>query len=916
MAPAIKPQPVTGIARLQLFGPPSWLDADGNVEPLPAGRGTELQVVLACEGGWVARTRLALLFWPDHRGPEARRNLRKVLHRLQPPKASPRWQERQGALHWPVRSDLQDFEAALAAGDIERATACRRAPLAQGLELRSTAGFADWLLQQRERLSRRWRHLLIERARAATDPAQALAAARRWLDEDPLDEEAVLLAADALQRSGQPGLARQQLQSLQADLAARLGVQASLELRRRSAGAAPAAGDAFIGRQAELRLLGQRLVPGEAGWVTLTGIGGVGKTRLADQLATRLDTDYCGAVHRISLSGPADGEQAALHLATTLASGISGDPWQHIAAACGDGPLLLVIDNVDHHADFAARLRATVSELPVQVLATSRRRLGLQGEQVWPLDGLPWPDADDLPRAQEFDAVRLFCAAAQAAWPEFDPTRETAALVALCAAVQGHPLALRLAAAWARHLSLAELTARLQRDGELPAAPGTATGASLNALWLQSWAALNAAQQQALARLSLFVGGCTPHAAVAVCDTPLPVVASLVDLSLLEAERRQGATRYRLHPMIERFASVQQLRRNDAADAERAWLDHFGWLLGQMPPPERSAERPAWYTAVDADAANVQRAWQRAVERGRSDLLALGSVGYASWCHRRADWNGGLAGLLAAEAPLASDPQARARLQCAIALLAVNAGAHRLAADRARLALRVLRRGPDRRLLRTTLFYLGSALTQLESWTAARHCLGQMLASADADDDTTSAVHALQGLAQVDADAGRPSDALALMQQVVERLQGQPLPPFMQAEQGRLLCDAGRPEQAHRLLVDALAECPPGGPGMHRSLLLGRLAQAALALGRLDDASQHLVQAQTANVSGGLPTWDTTLALIECQLARCRGEAARAQAALQRAQHQLRRTPVSALQREADRLAVAIDGTPMERRPA
>lgn len=793
---------------LRLRGAVAVRDAQGHVQPLSAGRGTELLVLLAVEGDWVSRDRLGAVFWPDHAATEARRNLRKVLHRLEVPAGLPPLQARESALRWPVPTDLDEPG---------------RAPIAQGLELRAGEGYAAWLREARSRHA------------------------------------------------------------------------GSSETGAESAGSDDEEG-AFVGRRVELQTLQRRLAPGSSTWLTLVGVGGVGKSRLALEVARRLAGRWSGAVVRVPFAGVGDAGTAVLQLAQAVAPGAAGPALARVQSTLRERPWLLVLDELDRLAPWA---RAVRRALPgTCVLATSRTRLGVAQEEVIALEGLPWPDADDdLSRAADFDAVQLFEQAARRAWSDYDAGAERAAAAALCAAVHGHPLALRVAAGFVRHQGVADLVA-LARRGRLGA---------IEPLLEASWQQLSPAAREALARVSVCRGSFDAAAAQAISAVPLGVLDELVDHSMLSARRRRQGSRYELHPLVQRYA---QGRLGDAAGAEGAHTAHFLGLLAAMPPPARAAERPAWLAAVEQDAGNVEAAWRTAVRDAAGDRLGEAAVGWASWCHARADWSGGLAGLAVAE-PLVRDPVARARLQCAQALLAVNAGDAALAVRQARAALRVLRRHDDRPLLRSCLFYLGSALLHLESHAAAERCLREMLEAARVDGDQRSTAHALQALAQAAAETGRPARALALIEQAMAATPS-PTPAFMVAELARLLTEQGRAAEADERADEALRAMAPGEPSLHRSLLHGRRAEALLALGRHDEAREQLAQAEAAHAEGRLPAWGVTLHLVGAELAATSAAARRRLAAARAA---LAAAPTPALRRQVEALAARLDGTGLERPP-
>ncbi|MGH2353954.1 MAG: ATP-binding protein, partial [Chloroflexota bacterium] len=298
----------------------------------------------------------------------------------------------------------------------------------------------------------------------------------------------------------------------------------------------PAQLSSFVGREREIAEV-THLLAGGARLVTLTGPGGAGKTRLALEVAARLLPTVPDGVWLVDLAPLTDAALAPLAVAS--AAGIQEEsrspPLETLRRALRERRVLSVLDNCEHLIDACASLvEAVLSACPaVQVLATSREVLRVAGETVWRVPALAVPPlapalpADALAR---YEAVRLFLERARAVQPRFGLTAANAPAVAqLCRRLDGMPLAIELAAARTRVLSVDELLARLEDRFRLLTGGGRTAlprQETLRAAVEWSYDLLSEAEQTLFARLSVFAGGWTLAAAEAVAADPEPATAS------------------------------------------------------------------------------------------------------------------------------------------------------------------------------------------------------------------------------------------------------------------------------------------------------------------------------------------------------------------------------------------------------
>ncbi len=390
----------------------------------------------------------------------------------------------------------------------------------------------------------------------------------------------------------------------------------------------------FVGRTAEMAAIVARLDasrPDASRLVSLVGPGGCGKTRLAVRIADSVRPSF-GGVELVELAAV----EAGLLVATTVAqalgvadrAGVSS--LDGVAEALADRELLLVLDNCEHVLEDAARLVLVVLERcpRVTVLATSRQRLAVPGEVVVPVLplGLPAPDERSVEAIAASEAVRLFVDRAQAAQPGFELDRVNASVVAaICAQLDGIPLAIELAAARAGVLSPSDLMAHLDtRFGLLTGgAVAPARHKSLHALVQWSYDLLAPDEQRALAGLSVFRDGFDLSAARAVVggddspgsDAVVATVAGLVERSLVRVTH-DGGTRYSLLETIRSFASERLTELDSDGDSRRR---HLNWALQTA----RAAEAElggvgwqAWSERLATEQGNMRLALASALDGG------------------------------------------------------------------------------------------------------------------------------------------------------------------------------------------------------------------------------------------------------------------------------------------------------------
>ncbi|MBM7491258.1 putative ATPase [Micromonospora luteifusca] len=649
--------------RFRILGPTQVLLADGREVPVGGPRLRALLALLLIDAGRVVSAeRLIDGLYGEHPPRGAANALQSQVSRLR--QALP-------AEHNPVEFhpagyrlavDPDDVDAyrferlaeagrrALVDGDWTRAAAVLREALElwRGPALADALGAAD-ALAQAARLDELRLAAIADRVEAdlALGAHGALIAELRELvAAHPLRERLRGQLMRALAALGRSAEALAEFEDARHTLAEQLGVDPSAELaaihlavlrgeeRGSAEPALPSQLTTFVGREEELKRVGDLL--GERRLVTLTGPGGAGKTRLAIEAAGHVD----GEVRFVELAGLADGSdvpQAVLSALGLRDAGLRApaEPGRlttdRLVEALAERRLLLVLDNCEHVLVDAARLAARLlSACPaLRVLATSREPLGLAGEALCPLSGLTLPPlgASALD-TDEYAAVGLFAQRAVDVAPDFTVTPSNVEMVLrICRSLDGLPLAIELAAARLRALSVAEVAARLDDRFRLLSTGSRAVSPrhrTLRAVVEWSWDLLDDAERRVARRLTVFAGGATLEAAGRVCGLPasefVDALTGLVDKSFVE----MTGGRYRMLETVRAFCAERLAEADEADRLRRAHTEYFLEFAWTASDHLRRAEQLHWLRLLDAERDNLHAALRRATAAGdASDAAGL-----------------------------------------------------------------------------------------------------------------------------------------------------------------------------------------------------------------------------------------------------------------------------------------------------
>lgn len=860
--------------RLYLFGSPR-LERDGAALPLGRSKALALLAYLAVTGRAQSRESLLGLLWPEFPDADARNNLRRELSRLRAALGERALPSDRRQVAWgdgpEAWADVAAFAGQVAAarahahaGQLCEACAQRLTAAAQlaagdlldGFHLADSPAFEDWLFYEREELRQQlgWALEALVGWHAARGELQpALSLARRWLGLDPLNEPPRRALMLLLAQSGQQAAALRQFAEGAQLLADELGAApeaataalyeaikagelappAQLPPRgpppaHAPGGVAQAAPErppltSFVGRQEEIARLVAHLADPACRMLTLVGPGGIGKSRLAAEVAARCTAPFADGAQVIPLSGTALPEHVPGAVAGALGVQLLGQGgWPELAAALRDREQLLVLDNVEQLLGAAPALSALLHAAPrLTLLLTSRETLGLPEEWRWAVAGLAVPEADGAADPEACEAVQLFLARARQRGATVG-AGELGAVAQICRLVGGMPLAIELAAAWTATLSCQEIAQEIATGLDLLTAHGHAAPTrhhSVQAVFDQTWARLPEAPRRTLARLAVFPAGFTREAARAVAGATLPLLSELAERALLQ---RTAAGRYQLHPLLQQYAAARLREAPAEAEATMAACGRYytDWLCAGFASTTagRAVETLA---AVRAERDNIRGLFaailaHAAGEPLRQALHLIQNVYFASGPYQE-----DVELLEAAEAHMRGagpDPErtmVRAHVLVSLGFIALRQG--QIEAAQGRFAAS------------------GALFAQLgeppRAGDATDPELGLGMLAMVAGDYRAAGRHAERARARSEASGQRRNQAYAW---------------YLRAEAATA---QGLLAAAHTAARNALALAHASGTVWTTALIRNQLGQIALGLGRYDEAEGHYQASYTSRLA-------------------------------------------------------------------
>lgn len=637
-----------------------------------------------------AREKLAALFWGDATDEQARHSLRTAL----------------AAIRKELGDDIviADRETAEINPDLQFWADVREFEQLRNLDGNLSAWpslislysgdllpnfYDDWILPERERLRAICMDVLLrmtQHHREKGEYDRAIEFARQGLTHDPANEKAFQHIIFCLAAMGNRIGALQSFNECAKTLREQLGVEPSPETialrnqieqamtgtssREAAMTNLPNPLTSFVGREKEIAEIKRLLT--ETRLLTLTGVGGCGKTRLAIQVARDALPDFKSGIWWTELAALSDPALVPQTVAQVLGAHDSGERsfTELLIVIIRDKSMLIVLDNCEHLiaacAELAEKLLLACPNL--KIIATSREGLNVTGETAWRVPSLAIPEVVDLPTTDElmrYDAIQLFVQRASAVEPnwKFATGGIAPSVVQICARLDGIPLAIELAAARVKGLGVEQIATRLDDRFRL------LTGGSRTALPRQrtlqaaidwSYRLLSESERTLLRRLSVFAGGWTLEASEAVCGNQSSVnvnqtnrmaentlltmdvvnlLTQLVDKSLVVTEIRGTKTRYRLYETIRQFA---QEKLDDEEEGEVIRDRHLDYFLNFAQEAELKLHGPnqfVWLDLLDLDHDNLRAALEWSHGKGRTEK-GLKLVAALTWFwDMRGFWN-------------------------------------------------------------------------------------------------------------------------------------------------------------------------------------------------------------------------------------------------------------------------------------
>ncbi len=655
---------MTGQLTLRLLGEATIEQQGQSITTLPSRTAEALLFYLVCHERALARESLAEMFWEERQPQQASANLRSILSALRQVfgnhllvtrttvgfnHESDYGLDAAAFLHQITPLAINQPLSPAELDPLRQALTLYRGEFLAGFHLREGRVFEEWVLLQRERYQR-LAHIGLSRLVTYCLKNGLYAEGVTWGEKllalDPYDEQAWRQLMWLWVRNGQRHTALQRYETGRELLQAELGIEPAPATRNAyeriraliipPPNHLPLDQTPFVGRTEELTQLAHHLTDPTCRLLTVTGAGGIGKTRLAIAAAQHHFQHYPGhflhGLFFVSLVGIQQTEFLVTAIATVLDIPLQGliAPEQQVINYLKEREMLLILDNVEQLLGEASTLIPFLDQIlhqapQVKLLLTSREPLNLHQEYLFALTGLPCPpdEAIDVVAAATYSAVQLFWQNARRVNRHFAPSaEESRAINQICALLEGTPLALELAAAAVRHTTCTTIWQTIQHNlsalesgwHNLPS-----RHRSLRASYDYSWQLLNPAEQTVLMRLAVFPGGFMAEAAEQVAAAFPALLTTLLDKSLI---RQSDGLRYTMHPLIHQFVAARlaeeaNIQHQTATQHSRYYMQ----LLGQQISRLRAATQDQALALIGQEIENIRQAWRHAVQE--LDLAAL-----------------------------------------------------------------------------------------------------------------------------------------------------------------------------------------------------------------------------------------------------------------------------------------------------
>lgn len=640
---------VERVTSVQLSGKAKLNLGDKIIEFLPNKR-FQLLAYLAYQGNWVSRDKLVFLFWPDEPNHTARQNLRQLLKHIRKFTWLENLESDENRLRWLVNTDVGVLKKALERGHVEHAVQLYGGVLCVDLENGEAGEFSNWLELERQTLHKLWLEAALKLAddfEARENFSQAARVFEKLHQSEPLAEDNLRRYLRNLALSEQNDRAREVfarhekllkeefnseptaetlnlIQAIrQGEVMEKVSALTTTKTKTKLRHNLPIQATAFVGREIDQKKLASLLDDTNCRLVTVVAPGGMGKTRLAIEVA-KTQLESFEEVYFVSFAAVTSPDLMVYTLADALELSLFGSkpPKEQVLEYLKNKNMLLVLDNLEQLLSDIDLVHDILGISPsIKILATSRERLQLQAEYVFDLEGLAVPHEKNN-NIQDFDSLQLFAERAKHNKLDFVLEPHLQAVTKICQLVGGMPLAIELAASWSRLLTPNEIVTELDSSLELLSNKSRDLPErhhSMRSVFEVSWQRLSEQEQTALRKISVFHGGFEKEAARAVAEVDLTILLSLLNKSFVW---RDTSGRFSQHPLILQYV---QRKTNDYPEEKRQTEERHGLyyleLFSEKAPDVGTQQGAEILEALEKDFPNFRIAWDWMLREERVDKI-------------------------------------------------------------------------------------------------------------------------------------------------------------------------------------------------------------------------------------------------------------------------------------------------------